>query len=200
MTETVDGHRFGGSSLRQGRRHRAGTIGDADRRHSQYRRLTDLVLFSHGWNNDEAAAKSLYDRWFTCWPRSSIRAVTSATSASAGPRSYGVTSPYPTSTRHREATTGAAPRRRRDPGVEDRRAAHHRPDQLADLKEHVPERQSRTRHRSPRCLPAADTRGTPQKSSTALREFSSAAGSPVQRRRSQTDPSSRECSTSQRSA
>jgi len=26
--------------------------------------LTDLVLFSHGWNNDEAAAKSLYDRWF----------------------------------------------------------------------------------------------------------------------------------------
>ncbi len=26
--------------------------------------LTDLVIFSHGWNNDEAAAKSLYDRWF----------------------------------------------------------------------------------------------------------------------------------------
>ena len=26
--------------------------------------LTDLVLFSHGWNNDERAAKSLYERWF----------------------------------------------------------------------------------------------------------------------------------------
>jgi hypothetical protein len=26
--------------------------------------LTDVVLFSHGWNNDEAAAKSLYERWF----------------------------------------------------------------------------------------------------------------------------------------
>ena len=26
--------------------------------------VTDLVLFSHGWNNDEAAAKSLYERWF----------------------------------------------------------------------------------------------------------------------------------------
>ncbi|MEN4478740.1 serine-threonine protein kinase [Mycolicibacterium cosmeticum] len=26
--------------------------------------ITDLVLFSHGWNNDEAAATSLYRRWF----------------------------------------------------------------------------------------------------------------------------------------
>ncbi|HEX9499541.1 MAG TPA: hypothetical protein VF926_14485, partial [Mycobacterium sp.] len=26
--------------------------------------ITDLVVFSHGWNNDEAAAKSLYERWF----------------------------------------------------------------------------------------------------------------------------------------
>lgn len=26
--------------------------------------ITDLVLFSHGWNNDEAAAQSLYARWF----------------------------------------------------------------------------------------------------------------------------------------
>ena len=26
--------------------------------------LTDLVFFSHGWNNDEAAATSLYERWF----------------------------------------------------------------------------------------------------------------------------------------
>ncbi|ABK74950.1 alpha/beta hydrolase [Mycolicibacterium smegmatis] len=26
--------------------------------------LTDLVIFSHGWNNDEAAATLLYDRWF----------------------------------------------------------------------------------------------------------------------------------------
>ncbi|MGV9709303.1 serine-threonine protein kinase [Gordonia sp. NPDC003424] len=26
--------------------------------------LTDLVVFSHGWNNDEEAATSLYDRWF----------------------------------------------------------------------------------------------------------------------------------------
>lgn len=26
--------------------------------------LTDLVIFSHGWNNDEAAAESLYERWF----------------------------------------------------------------------------------------------------------------------------------------
>ena len=26
--------------------------------------ITDLVLFSHGWNNDEAAASSLYARWF----------------------------------------------------------------------------------------------------------------------------------------
>ena len=26
--------------------------------------VTDLVIFSHGWNNDEAAAKSLYARWF----------------------------------------------------------------------------------------------------------------------------------------
>lgn len=26
--------------------------------------LTDLVIFSHGWNNDEAAATSLYERWF----------------------------------------------------------------------------------------------------------------------------------------
>ncbi|MGV0744649.1 serine-threonine protein kinase [Mycolicibacterium sp. XJ870] len=26
--------------------------------------LTDLVIFSHGWNNDEAAATSLYKRWF----------------------------------------------------------------------------------------------------------------------------------------
>lgn len=26
--------------------------------------LTDLAIFSHGWNNDEATAKSLYDRWF----------------------------------------------------------------------------------------------------------------------------------------
>lgn len=26
--------------------------------------LSDVVLFSHGWNNDEAAASSLYDRWF----------------------------------------------------------------------------------------------------------------------------------------
>ncbi|QZH59659.1 serine-threonine protein kinase [Mycolicibacterium farcinogenes] len=26
--------------------------------------LTDLVMFSHGWNNDEAAATSLYGRWF----------------------------------------------------------------------------------------------------------------------------------------
>ncbi|WP_171510497.1 serine-threonine protein kinase [Mycolicibacterium fortuitum] len=26
--------------------------------------LTDLIIFSHGWNNDEAAAKSLYERWF----------------------------------------------------------------------------------------------------------------------------------------
>jgi hypothetical protein len=25
---------------------------------------TDLVVFSHGWNNDEAAARSLYGRWF----------------------------------------------------------------------------------------------------------------------------------------
>ncbi|MEH3140788.1 MAG: serine-threonine protein kinase [Mycobacterium kyogaense] len=27
-------------------------------------RVTDLVVFSHGWNNDEAAATSLYARWF----------------------------------------------------------------------------------------------------------------------------------------
>ena len=27
--------------------------------------VTDLVLFSHGWNNDEQAAKSLYGRWFS---------------------------------------------------------------------------------------------------------------------------------------
>lgn len=26
--------------------------------------LTDLVIFSHGWNNDEATATSLYERWF----------------------------------------------------------------------------------------------------------------------------------------
>ena len=26
--------------------------------------ITDLVVFSHGWNNDEAAATSLYGRWF----------------------------------------------------------------------------------------------------------------------------------------
>jgi hypothetical protein len=26
--------------------------------------IADLVLFSHGWNNDERAAKSLYGRWF----------------------------------------------------------------------------------------------------------------------------------------
>jgi len=26
--------------------------------------ITDLVVFSHGWNNDEATAKSLYERWF----------------------------------------------------------------------------------------------------------------------------------------
>ncbi|MBP2451544.1 alpha/beta fold hydrolase [Mycolicibacterium lutetiense] len=26
--------------------------------------LTDLIIFSHGWNNDEAAAASLYERWF----------------------------------------------------------------------------------------------------------------------------------------
>lgn len=26
--------------------------------------ITDLVMFSHGWNNDEAAATSLYGRWF----------------------------------------------------------------------------------------------------------------------------------------
>lgn len=26
--------------------------------------ITDLVMFSHGWNNDEAAARSLYERWF----------------------------------------------------------------------------------------------------------------------------------------
>lgn len=26
--------------------------------------LSDLVVFSHGWNNDEAAATSLYGRWF----------------------------------------------------------------------------------------------------------------------------------------
>ncbi|TRW86250.1 serine-threonine protein kinase [Mycolicibacterium sp. 018/SC-01/001] len=26
--------------------------------------VTDLVMFSHGWNNDEAAASSLYARWF----------------------------------------------------------------------------------------------------------------------------------------
>jgi hypothetical protein len=26
--------------------------------------LTDIALFSHGWNNDEAAATSLYQRWF----------------------------------------------------------------------------------------------------------------------------------------
>ena len=28
------------------------------------RGLTDLVAFSHGWNNDEVAATSLYQRWF----------------------------------------------------------------------------------------------------------------------------------------
>ncbi len=26
--------------------------------------VTDLVLFSHGWNNDEATASQLYERWF----------------------------------------------------------------------------------------------------------------------------------------
>ena len=26
--------------------------------------VTDVVMFSHGWNNDEATAKSLYARWF----------------------------------------------------------------------------------------------------------------------------------------
>lgn len=26
--------------------------------------LTDLVMFSHGWNNDEATASNLYQRWF----------------------------------------------------------------------------------------------------------------------------------------
>ncbi len=26
--------------------------------------VTDLVMFSHGWNNDEAAASALYARWF----------------------------------------------------------------------------------------------------------------------------------------
>jgi len=26
--------------------------------------ITDLVVFSYGWNNDEAAAKSLYGSWF----------------------------------------------------------------------------------------------------------------------------------------
>ena len=25
--------------------------------------VTDVVMFSHGWNNDEAAAPSLYERW-----------------------------------------------------------------------------------------------------------------------------------------
>src|SRR3712207_3951243 len=27
-------------------------------------RITDLFIFSHGWNNDRAAAMSLYDRFF----------------------------------------------------------------------------------------------------------------------------------------
>lgn len=26
--------------------------------------ITDVIVFSHGWNNDESAAKSLYERWF----------------------------------------------------------------------------------------------------------------------------------------
>jgi hypothetical protein len=40
-----------------------GTISDLSN-HVRDDRLTDVVLFSHGWNNDEAAATSLYDRWF----------------------------------------------------------------------------------------------------------------------------------------
>ena len=69
--------------------------------------VTDVVMFSHGWNNDEATANSLYDRWFNLLARSnSIRTVRSGLSAFAGPRNYGVTSPYPTSTRHPRRDNG----------------------------------------------------------------------------------------------
>lgn len=33
-------------------------------KHIEASEITDLVLFSHGWNNDEQTAASLYDRWY----------------------------------------------------------------------------------------------------------------------------------------
>lgn len=63
MTETVDGHPIWQLDFdKDGHVNPAqkGDLIDGVRSAA----LTDLVLFSHGWNNDEHAAKSLYERWF----------------------------------------------------------------------------------------------------------------------------------------
>ncbi len=63
MTETVDGHPIWPLQFdKDGNVNRAQLSELIDGVKSTG--VTDLVLFSHGWNNNEQAAKSLYERWF----------------------------------------------------------------------------------------------------------------------------------------
>lgn len=63
MTETVDGHPIWRLEFDED-----GDVNPAQKSELiegvRAAALTDLVLFSHGWNNNEQAAKSLYERWF----------------------------------------------------------------------------------------------------------------------------------------
>ena len=90
------------ADLRRGRRHRRGRAGHRSSTEVTQPAVTDLLVFSHGWNNDQATARTLYDRLLRRAGRPAGRRAPTArsrsvSSACSGRRSAGPTSRSPTS-------------------------------------------------------------------------------------------------------
>lgn len=99
--------------------------------------LTDLVIFSHGWNNDESAAKSLYDRWFTLLAPQLDPAHTVGFVGIRWPSQLWRDEPIPDFVDAPARDTGGAAALRQPPGTVTRSPAIE-PGVLVDLKEMFP--------------------------------------------------------------
>lgn len=173
MTETIDGHPFwrlefdqdGDFNPEQKSEVVAGLESAA---------LGDLVLFSHGWNNDEQVAKSLYDRWFR---RLSAQLGAGRTVGYVGirwPAQWWRDEPIPDfepssggHTSGAAAVTGSATIEAGSPALD--------PAQLDDLKALFPNAEAPLDTLAD-LLSSPPAPDTPQRLFDALREFSAAAG------------------------
>jgi hypothetical protein len=136
--------------------------------------LTDLVLFSHGWNNDEQAAQSLYERWFHLLSEQIGAGHTVGYVGIRWPAQLWRDEPIPefdpSPLPDRGGAAAATVSTTFDAGP-----PTIGPEQLADLKELFPKAKSELDDVAA-LLAAPTSPDTPKKLFEALREFSAAAG------------------------